>query len=199
MQQQQKFNGTFTMTNEQKNSSIFSVQPQRSCDTNDDKIESTRPSFITTNEQEKSSIFSLQPQRSPDPNDDKIESTRPILQVRKNNITLKCDQEHHDSKKSNDTRAVSDDDVHVGHASMGGSTSLEDNGRERLKRHRVEVAGHVWIPDIWGQEELLKDWIDCSAFDKSLMNNNIMSARAALVEERRRANSTCRLRIENSC
>ncbi|XP_059307007.1 uncharacterized protein LOC132058560 [Lycium ferocissimum] len=165
-QQHHKFNGTFTMTNKQKNSSIFSVQPQTSCDTNDDKIESTRP----------------------------------ILQVKNNNITLKLDQEHHDSKKSNDTEAVSDyDDVHVRHASMGGSTSLEDNGRERLKRHRVEVAGHVWIPDIWGQEELLKDWIDCSAFDKSLMNNNIMSARAALVEERRRANSTCRLRIENSC
>jgi hypothetical protein len=39
----------------------------------------------------------------------------------------------------------------------------EDAGvRERLKRHSVEVAGRVWIPDIWGQEELLKDWIDCS-------------------------------------
>ncbi|KAL3532087.1 hypothetical protein ACH5RR_005608 [Cinchona calisaya] len=70
----------------------------------------------------------------------------------------------------------------------------EDNGRERLKRHRVEVAGRVWIPDIWGQEDLLKDWIDCSAFDAAIMNASIMSARAALVEEGRRANSS-RLRI----
>ncbi|CAA2970510.1 Hypothetical predicted protein [Olea europaea subsp. europaea] len=75
---------------------------------------------------------------------------------------------------------------------------VEDSGRERLKRHRVEVAGRVWIPDMWGQEDLLKDWIDCTAFDASSMNNNIMSARASLVEEGRRTNSS-RLRIENSC
>ncbi|OMO68373.1 hypothetical protein COLO4_29740 [Corchorus olitorius] len=73
---------------------------------------------------------------------------------------------------------------------------VEDNGRERLKRHRIEVAGRVWIPEIWGQEELLKDWIDCSAFDASLVPNGIMSARAALVEEGRRANSGG-FRIEN--
>lgn len=76
-------------------------------------------------------------------------------------------------------------------------------GRERLKRHRIEVAGRVWIPDIWGQEEVLKDWIDCSAFDASLVANRIMSARAALVEEgRRRRGPACvagRLRIENRC
>ncbi|KAI9153033.1 hypothetical protein LWI28_004794 [Acer negundo] len=58
----------------------------------------------------------------------------------------------------------------------------EDNGRERLKRHRIEVAGRVWIPDIWGQEDMLKDWIDCSAFDASLVSSNIMSARAALAQ-----------------
>lgn len=93
--------------------------------------------------------------------------------------------------------------VQVGHANEGGSMRVEENGRDRLKRHRHEVAGRVWIPEIWGQEELLKDWIDCSAFDDATWmnnNNNIMSARTALVEERRRAaNSTCRLRIENSC
>ncbi|KAI9127939.1 hypothetical protein K1719_000932 [Acacia pycnantha] len=32
----------------------------------------------------------------------------------------------------------------------------------------MEVAGRVWIPEIWGQEELLKDWTDCSAFDAPL-------------------------------
>ncbi|XVE96434.1 hypothetical protein REPUB_Repub02eG0221500 [Reevesia pubescens] len=74
----------------------------------------------------------------------------------------------------------------------------EDNGRERLKKHRIEVAGRVWIPEIWGQEELLKDWVDCSAFDASLVPSGIMSARAALVEEGRRANSGG-FRIENRC
>ncbi|KAL3536118.1 hypothetical protein ACH5RR_004579 [Cinchona calisaya] len=84
-------------------------------------------------------------------------------------------------------------------ADQGPAPSTEDSGRERLKRHRVEVAGRVWIPDIWGQEEQLKDWIDCRAFDASaVMNSSIMLARAALVEEGRRATSS-RLRIENGC
>ncbi|KAJ8899585.1 hypothetical protein K2173_018559 [Erythroxylum novogranatense] len=71
-------------------------------------------------------------------------------------------------------------------------------GRERLKRHRIEVGGRVWIPEIWGQEELLKDFIDCSAFDSSLVHSGIMSARAALVEEGRRTNSRG-LRIQYRC
>ncbi|KAG8374130.1 hypothetical protein BUALT_Bualt11G0098900 [Buddleja alternifolia] len=80
-----------------------------------------------------------------------------------------------------------------------GTVEDSTSGRERLKRHRVEVAGRVWIPDMWGQEGLLKDWIDCTATDFSLANSSIMSARASLVEEGRiRANST-RLRLENSC
>ncbi|CAH8375742.1 unnamed protein product [Eruca vesicaria subsp. sativa] len=64
-----------------------------------------------------------------------------------------------------------------------------DTGREKLKRHRRDIAGSVWIPDIWGQEELLKDWIDCSTFDTCLVPAGISSARAALVEEARRAAS----------
>ncbi|KAK7378793.1 hypothetical protein VNO80_04241 [Phaseolus coccineus] len=74
----------------------------------------------------------------------------------------------------------------------------EDSGRERLKRHRVEVAGRVWIPDMWGQEELLKDWIDCTAFDAHLVPSRISTAREALVEECTRANAAG-LRIENRC
>ncbi|OVA09984.1 hypothetical protein BVC80_1751g151 [Macleaya cordata] len=65
----------------------------------------------------------------------------------------------------------------------------EATGREKLKRHRLEVAGRVWIPDLWGQEKLMKDWIDCSAFNASLVPAGILSARAALVEERQQANS----------
>nr|CAN80332.1 hypothetical protein VITISV_018276 [Vitis vinifera] len=76
--------------------------------------------------------------------------------------------------------------------------SSEDSGRERLKRHRVEVAGSVGIPDMWGQEELMKDWVDCSVFDASLVTSRIMSARAALVAEGRRP-SPSGLRIENRC
>ncbi|XP_061366728.1 uncharacterized protein LOC133309884 isoform X2 [Gastrolobium bilobum] len=72
----------------------------------------------------------------------------------------------------------------------------EDSGRERLKRHGVEVAGMVLIPDIWGQEELLKDWIDCTAFDAPIVPSRITMAREALVQESTRANAAG-LRIEN--
>ncbi|KAI3732879.1 hypothetical protein L1987_64090 [Smallanthus sonchifolius] len=72
--------------------------------------------------------------------------------------------------------------------------AMEESGRERLKKHRVEMAGRVWIPDIWGQEDLLKEWKDCTVFDSSLKNKSIMSARTALVQE---ARST--VRIENKC
>ncbi|KAL6005257.1 hypothetical protein ACLOJK_005819 [Asimina triloba] len=70
----------------------------------------------------------------------------------------------------------------------GSSGGGENCGREKLQRHRSDVAGRVWIPDLWGQEELLKDWIDCAAFDSSLVPSGIMSAKEALVEECRRAN-----------
>lgn len=84
----------------------------------------------------------------------------------------------------------------------GDHTSNNNGGvmgpRERLKRHRREVAGQVWIPDMWGQEDFLKDWIDCSAFDASLVPQGIMLARASLMKEGRRSNSNT-LRLENSC
>ncbi|CAA6660656.1 unnamed protein product [Spirodela intermedia] len=64
----------------------------------------------------------------------------------------------------------------------------EDCGRERLKRHRVAMAGH----------KLLKDWIDCAAIDRTLVPNGLLSAREALAEECRRANSSG-FPIESRC
>ncbi|KAJ4895694.1 Uncharacterized protein Rs2_22488 [Raphanus sativus] len=75
---------------------------------------------------------------------------------------------------------------------------VDVTGREKLKKHRREVAGNVWIPDIWGQEDLLKDWIDCSTFDTCLVPAGISSARAALVEGARRAASASR-GLHNRC
>ncbi|XAR69740.1 hypothetical protein NMG60_11001445 [Bertholletia excelsa] len=75
----------------------------------------------------------------------------------------------------------------------------EADGRERLKRHRIEVAGQVWIPDLWGQEELLKDWVDSTVFDSSFVRSSIMSARLALVKEGRMRGNSRGLRIENRC
>ncbi|KAL8125660.1 hypothetical protein AgCh_013064 [Apium graveolens] len=65
-----------------------------------------------------------------------------------------------------------------------GSEAGDESGRERLKRHRMEMGGRVWIPETWGQENLLKNWIDCTSFDASLVNNSILSARAALMQQR---------------
>ncbi|KAL7247827.1 hypothetical protein ACSBR2_002689 [Camellia fascicularis] len=98
---------------------------------------------------------------------------------------------HHEKEVTSALRGTTTSD--------GGGAMAEVSGRERLKRHRVEVAGRVWIPDIWGQEELLKDWIDCTTFDASLGNRNITLARAALVEEGRLRASSSGLRIANRC
>nr|XP_011459330.1 PREDICTED: uncharacterized protein LOC105349931 [Fragaria vesca subsp. vesca] len=82
-------------------------------------------------------------------------------------------------------------------------SAAECSGRERLKRHQEEVAGHVTIPDSWGQEELLKDWIDYSPFDALLVPTGLSSAREALaMEGRRRAsnnNAQGVMRIESRC
>lgn len=75
---------------------------------------------------------------------------------------------------------------------------VEDCGREKLKKHRMEMAGRVWIPERWGQESFLKDWTDCAAFDRSLVPKGLASAREALVDECRRTNSGS-LQIENRC
>ncbi|KAL7092223.1 hypothetical protein ACP275_12G152300 [Erythranthe tilingii] len=82
--------------------------------------------------------------------------------------------------------------------SKGTVEGQNSSGRERLRKHRVEVAGRVWIPEMWGQEAFLKDWIDSTVFDSKLANSSIMSARVSLVEEGRRPNSTT-FTIENSC
>ncbi|CAN6231886.1 unnamed protein product [Urochloa humidicola] len=60
----------------------------------------------------------------------------------------------------------------------------EESARERLKRHRTEMAGRVRIPDMWGQERLLKDWVDCTVFDRPLVATaGLLTARDALVRE----------------
>ncbi|VVB04894.1 unnamed protein product [Arabis nemorensis] len=78
------------------------------------------------------------------------------------------------------------------------------SGRERLKRHREEVAGNVPIPESWGKEGLLMGWMDFSAFDAAFTSNQIVSARAALMADAgddagARGSRSQRLRVESSC
>jgi hypothetical protein len=91
---------------------------------------------------------------------------------------------------STDQAASSVSPHHDGDCEAGHEALLhKDSGRERLKKHREEVAGRVMIPDTWGQEDSLKDWIDCSAFDELLAPNGISSARESLVAEGRKGSS----------
>ena len=78
------------------------------------------------------------------------------------------------------------------------------SGRERLKRHREEVAGKVPIPESWGKEGLLVGWMDFSTFDASFTSSQIVSARAALMADAgddpgARESRAQRLRVESSC
>jgi hypothetical protein len=67
---------------------------------------------------------------------------------------------------------------------MAARRTEEISARERLKRHRTEMAGRVRIPDMWGQERLLKDWVDCAVFDRPLAaTTGLLNARDALVAE----------------
>ncbi|KAL5216706.1 hypothetical protein ABZP36_008107 [Zizania latifolia] len=84
----------------------------------------------------------------------------------------------------------------------------QESTRERLKRHRREMAGRVWVPDMWGQEKLLKDWVDCAVFDRPLVPPDLLTARRALVAEccARRPDRTAPpaagsspLRVQNGC
>ncbi|CAE6075090.1 unnamed protein product [Arabidopsis arenosa] len=78
------------------------------------------------------------------------------------------------------------------------------SGRERLKRHREEVAGKVPIPESWGKEGLLMGWMDFSTFDAAFTSSQIVSARAALMADAgddagTRGSRPQRLRVESSC
>ncbi|KAF0934236.1 hypothetical protein E2562_023598 [Oryza meyeriana var. granulata] len=79
----------------------------------------------------------------------------------------------------------------------------EESARERLKRHRTEMAGRVRIPEMWGQERLLKDWVDCAVFDRPLAaTRGLLTARDALVAEcapARRPPHGRPLRVQNGC
>lgn len=77
----------------------------------------------------------------------------------------------------------------------GSDAGADESGRERLKRHRIEMGGQVWVPDTGGQENLLKNRIDCTSFDASLVNNSILSAQAALMQQRATTRSTNNLTL----
>ncbi|XAR60137.1 hypothetical protein NMG60_11033389 [Bertholletia excelsa] len=76
--------------------------------------------------------------------------------------------------------------------------SCVESQREKMERHWREVGGKVVVPDTWGQEQLLTQWMDCSFFDAMLAPEGIRSARAALISEGRKASSR-RFGIKSRC
>ena len=90
---------------------------------------------------------------------------------------------------------ASDAEVQVNENDEKNNEVEEETGRERLKRHREEVAGRVAIPDKWGKEQMMKDWIDFTTFDALFAPHRlIVTARDALIADARKARSQ-RLRI----
>lgn len=89
-------------------------------------------------------------------------------------------EEHGDEKK--DHQAVAKEEVEET-AAASAAADQEESTRERLKRHRREMAGRVWVPELWGQEKLLKDWVDCAVFDRPMVPTGLLTARRALIAE----------------
>ncbi|XP_019427354.1 PREDICTED: uncharacterized protein LOC109335650 isoform X2 [Lupinus angustifolius] len=128
------------------------------------------------------------------------------LNQRKDNIIMEKEQENGSDKDDTQTQTQTPSSASKTHLSnnienaLQGLAMEEDSGRERLKKHRVEVAGKVWVPDIWGQEEQLKDWVDgTTAFDAPLVPSSILTAKTALVEEGPRTSTSGGLIVENRC
>lgn len=83
-------------------------------------------------------------------------------------------------------------DPEKGHSeNIGKVDGVEEiTGRERLKRLREEVTMEkVNIPENWGQEPKLKDWMDYTMFDAFFPHSLIVTARDALIANAREAKS----------
>lgn len=56
--------------------------------------------------------------------------------------------------------------------------------RDRLQRHRLQVAGTVRIPDAWCGEARLHEWVSSRDVEDALQPPGLFSARAALISAR---------------
>ncbi|KAI5070803.1 hypothetical protein GOP47_0015146, partial [Adiantum capillus-veneris] len=56
-------------------------------------------------------------------------------------------------------------------------------GRARLQHHWVQVGGKVMIPDNWGLERHLQEWVSFGLLEDAYRPAGLMSARSALVAD----------------
>ncbi|CAI0544344.1 unnamed protein product [Linum tenue] len=86
---------------------------------------------------------------------------------------------NHDEPKISDGQAACSSRAAADRRSVGGGGC----NRERMERHWEEVAGRVTVPEEWGHEGVLDEWVDCSTFDELLAPHGVVSARRALVRD----------------
>ncbi|GMI92255.1 hypothetical protein HRI_002894800 [Hibiscus trionum] len=129
--------------------------------------------------------------------------SKPVVVRRVPTLSINSNNMHGLGHEDDKSYSCSNGSVQQGSASVPrahcSDVNEKDSGRESLKRHREEVAGRVSIPDKWGKEELLRDWMDYSSFDSLLAPTGLASARKALMAEGRRSSSQRLMRIGSMC
>ncbi|BAT92080.1 protein BIC1-like [Vigna umbellata] len=96
------------------------------------------------------------------------------------------------SLEPNEMIKNSTEDDKVKEQEEGHRVDVEETGREKLKRLREEVMmmEKVNIPEDWGQEQKLNDWVDYTMFNAFLAPHSlIVSARDALIANACKAKS----------
>ncbi|KAE9600737.1 hypothetical protein Lalb_Chr14g0376051 [Lupinus albus] len=112
-------------------------------------------------------------------------SLQPNNNLIMNNITQACSSPN---TIDNNNKGINMLVSHAMTTDKANETRVEESGRERLKRHREEVMGKVKIPKYWGQEKLLKEWVDYTTFDALFPpHTSIITARDALIADGRKA------------
>ncbi|RDY10604.1 Protein BIC2, partial [Mucuna pruriens] len=109
---------------------------------------------------------------------DKLSQNMPTKKLKTNT------QEYCKSPNTEDNDEKGKEYPEEGHSeNIGKVDDVEETGRERLKRLREEVMMEkVKIPENWGQEQKLKDWIDYTMFDALFAPHSlIVTARDALI------------------
>ncbi|KAK4709170.1 hypothetical protein R3W88_030095 [Solanum pinnatisectum] len=117
---------------------------------------------------------------------------------KENKKVLSCDKQdeyqYQDSIKKFRSLSMVDDGDKRGDLFVE-SEKLGLSGREKLKRHWREVGGRVCVPDRWGHEGSLREWMDCSSFDNILAPKGLKSARETLMSQGKRARSSSTSRM----
>ncbi|KAL3324867.1 hypothetical protein AABB24_038795 [Solanum stoloniferum] len=117
--------------------------------------------------------------------------------------TMKVNQEyshkqgecqHQDSIKNFEPLSMVDDGDKTNDSFIE-SKKLGLLGSEKLKMHWREVEGRVLVPDRWEHEGSMREWMDCSSFDKILAPEGLKSAREALMSQGKRVCSSSSSRM----